>query len=88
MKLAEALAMLRREDPTFEYNYDAETGQTIISGMGELHLEVLEHKLVRDMGVDVRVGRPRVAYKEAITQTEAKANLSGRPAVAASTAMW
>ena len=68
-KLAQALAVLRREDPTFVCNYDAETGQTIISGMGELHLEILEHKLVRDMGVDVRVGKPKVAYKEAISQT-------------------
>lgn len=66
-KLGEALVMLRREDPTFGCKYDEETGQTIISGMGELHLEVLEHKLVRDLGVDVRVGRPRVAYKEAIS---------------------
>ena len=71
-KLGEALATLRREDPTFGCKYDEETGQTIISGMGELHLEVLEHKLVRDLGVDVRVGRPRVAYKEAISrETEA-----------------
>ncbi|MBC8378914.1 MAG: elongation factor G [Planctomycetes bacterium] len=67
-KLGEALAQLRREDPTFGCDYDPETGQTIISGMGELHLEVLEHKLVREMGVDVRVGKPRVAYKEAISR--------------------
>ncbi len=67
-KLAEALAVLRREDPTFESKVDTETGQTIISGMGELHLEILQHKLVKRLGVDVRVGRPRVAYKEAITK--------------------
>ena len=67
-KLAEALAVLRREDPTFESKVDAETGQTIISGMGELHLEILQHKLVKRLGVDVRVGKPRVAYKEAITK--------------------
>ncbi|HIJ66667.1 MAG TPA: elongation factor G [Planctomycetes bacterium] len=67
-KLNDALAVLRREDPTFGCKYDAETGQTIISGMGELHLEILEHKLTRDMGVDVRIGKPRVAYKEAITE--------------------
>lgn len=66
-KLGDALAVLRREDPTFVCKYDKETGQTIISGMGELHLEILEHKLVRDMGVDVRVGKPRVAYKEAVS---------------------
>ncbi|MHC5059989.1 MAG: elongation factor G [Planctomycetota bacterium] len=67
-KLGDAMALLRREDPTFACNYDPETGQTIISGMGELHLEILEHKLTRDMGVDVRVGKPRVAYKEAVSK--------------------
>ena len=67
-KLGEALATLRREDPTFVTKYDEETGQTIISGMGELHLEILKNKLVRDMGVDVRVGKPKVAYREAITK--------------------
>ena len=61
VKLSEALALLRREDPTFGCKVDGETGQTIISGMGELHLEVLEHKLVRDMGVNVKIGKPRVA---------------------------
>jgi elongation factor G len=66
-KLANALGDLRREDPTFEYKTDPETGQTIISGMGELHLEVLQHKLIREKGVNVRIGKPRVAYKEAIT---------------------
>ncbi len=67
-KLGEALADLKREDPTFECKFDSETGQTIISGMGELHLEVLQHKLVKEKGVNIRVGRPRVAYKEAITR--------------------
>ncbi|MCK4999230.1 MAG: elongation factor G, partial [Anaerohalosphaera sp.] len=66
-KLGEALAILRREDPTFNAKFDDETGQTIISGMGELHLEILKNKLVRDMGVDVRVGKPKVAYREAIS---------------------
>lgn len=65
-RLGEALTMLRKEDPTFKCKFDPETGQTIISGMGELHLEILENKLVRDLGVKVRVGKPRVAYKEAI----------------------
>ena len=68
-KLVDALADLKREDPSFEYRYDSDTGQTIISGMGELHLEILEHKLVRERGVKVRVGRPRVAYKETITKS-------------------
>ncbi len=67
-KLSEALDQLRREDPTFEYKTDNETGQTVISGMGELHLEVLQHKLIKEKKVKVRVGTPRVAYKEAITQ--------------------
>jgi elongation factor G len=69
VKLAEALAVLKREDPTFECKVDSETGETIISGMGELHLEVLQHKLIREKGVDIRVGKPRVAYKETITKT-------------------
>jgi elongation factor G len=65
-RLGEALGMLRREDPSFRYRYDSETGQTVISGMGELHLEIVRNKLVRDMGLDVRVGRPSVAYKETV----------------------
>jgi len=68
-KLSEALAELRREDPTFDCKVDSETGQTIISGMGELHLEILQHKLVREKKVNVRVGKPRVAYKEAIARS-------------------
>ncbi len=68
-KLSEALTALKREDPTFGCKFDSETGQTIISGMGELHLEVLQHKLMREKGVDIRVGRPKVAYKEAITKS-------------------
>ena len=68
-KLADALADLKREDPTFKCKTDADTGQTIISGMGELHLEVLQHKLIREKGVNVRVGKPRVAYREAITKS-------------------
>ncbi|NIP25863.1 MAG: elongation factor G [Phycisphaerae bacterium] len=68
-KLADALADLKREDPTFGCKVDVETGQTIISGMGELHLEVLQHKLIREKGVNVRIGKPRVAYKEAITRS-------------------
>ena len=67
-KLADALESLRREDPTFSYKIDPDTGQTVISGMGELHLEILQHKLVREKKVDVRVGKPRVAYKETITR--------------------
>jgi len=74
-KLADALHVLRREDPSFFFAYDGETGQSTISGMGELHLEIIKNKLTRDMGVDVRVGRPNVAYKETIT---AEATAEGR----------
>jgi elongation factor G len=74
-KLGEALTTLRREDPTFRSNFDAETGQTIIHGMGELHLEIISNKLRRDMKVDVVVGKPKVAYKETIT---AKSEAQGK----------
>ncbi|HVP12313.1 MAG TPA: elongation factor G [Phycisphaerae bacterium] len=66
--LGDALDKMARQDPTFRHSYDKDTGQTIISGMGELHLEVLAHKLATDMHVPINVGQPRVAYKEAITQ--------------------
>jgi len=65
-RLGEALTVLKREDPTFRAAYDDETGQTIIAGMGELHLEILRNKLTRDMHVEVLVGKPKVAYKETI----------------------
>jgi len=68
-RLVDALNMLRREDPSFQYRYDEETGQTTISGMGELHLEIVRNKLVRDLGLEVRIGRPKVAYKETIRTT-------------------
>jgi elongation factor G len=68
-KLGEALTTLKREDPTFQASYDDETGQTIIAGMGELHLEILRNRLTRDHKVEVIVGRPKVAYKETITGT-------------------
>ena len=65
-KLAEALARLSKQDPTFESKTDPETGQTLISGMGELHLEVLKHQMLSDFGVDANVGKPRVAYRETV----------------------
>jgi len=68
-KLATALGDLRREDPSFQSHYDDETGQTIIAGMGELHLDIITTKLKRDMKIGVNVGTPRVAYRESISGT-------------------
>ena len=65
-KLGDALVTIRREDPSFRSTYDDETGQTIIAGMGELHLEIIKNKLVNDMKVNVEVGKPRVSYRETI----------------------
>ena len=67
-KLAGALAKLAQEDPTFERHRDEETGQTIISGMGELHLEVLVDRMLREFGVQANVGRPQVSYRESLTK--------------------
>ncbi|MDY6907906.1 MAG: elongation factor G [Chloroflexota bacterium] len=66
-RLALALGKLAEEDPTFVMRYNEETGQTIISGMGELHLEVIVERLLREFLVEANVGRPQVAYKETIT---------------------
>jgi len=68
-KLTEALSRLADEDPTFRVISDQETGQTIISGMGELHLEVLVERMLREFKVHANIGSPRVAYKETITET-------------------
>ena len=65
-KLAETLARLARQDPTFTERVSEETGQTIISGMGELHLEVIRHRIQRDYGLAVRVHKPRVSYRESV----------------------
>jgi elongation factor G len=65
-KLAETLNVLAREDPTFTFGVNGETGQTLISGMGELHLEILKNRMVRDFRLKVHVGRPRVSYRETI----------------------
>ena len=65
-KLSEALAKLAEEDPTFRVNSDEETGQTLISGMGELHLEIIVDRLQREFKVNANVGRPQVAYRETI----------------------
>ena len=67
-KLGESLAKLAEEDPTFRAHTDTETGQTIIAGMGELHLEIIVDRLLREFKVEANVGAPQVAYKEAITK--------------------
>ena len=67
-KLGEALAKLAEEDPTFRAHTNAETGQTIIAGMGELHLEIIVDRLLREFNVEANVGAPQVAYKETITK--------------------
>ncbi len=65
-KLSKALSALSEEDPTFQVRSDEETGQTVISGMGELHLEVLVDRMLREFKVDANVGKPQVAYRETI----------------------
>jgi elongation factor G len=67
-KLAASLQKLAEEDPTFRVHSDEETGQTIIEGMGELHLEIIVDRLVREFRVDANVGRPQVAYRETVTR--------------------
>jgi elongation factor G len=67
-KLGNSLQRLAEEDPTFRVHTDEETGQTIIAGMGELHLEIIVDRLTREFGVDANVGKPQVAYRETITQ--------------------
>jgi elongation factor G len=66
-KLGQALGKIAAEDPSFRVHSDTDTGQTIISGMGELHLEIIVDRLMREFKVDARVGRPQVAYRETIT---------------------
>ncbi len=68
-KLTNGLVKLAEEDPTFNVSTDEETGQTLIAGMGELHLEIIVDRLKREFKVEANVGRPQVAYREAITQT-------------------
>jgi elongation factor G len=67
-KMGEALRKLSEEDPTFRVRSDEETGQTIISGMGELHLDIIVDRMVREFRVQARVGKPQVAYRESITR--------------------
>ena len=65
-KLATVLDMMKRQDPTFRAKENEETGQTLISGMGELHLEVIKHRLLREHKLNVRVHKPRVSYRETV----------------------
>ncbi len=74
-RLAQSLERLTQEDPSFRRSVDEETGQTIISGMGELHLEIIADRLMREFGVEANVGKPQVAYKETITR---KVSVEGR----------
>ena len=71
-KLGSGLARLAEEDPTFRVTTDEETGQTLIAGMGELHLEIIVDRLKREFNVDANVGRPQVAYRETISQPAEK----------------
>ena len=68
-KLEEVLEMLKRQDPTFKATIKEETGQTLISGMGELHLEIIKNRLLRDFNLNVKVFPPRVSYRETIRET-------------------
>jgi elongation factor G len=68
-KMGDALGRLAEEDPTFKIRSNEETNQTIIAGMGELHLEVLIDRMMREFGVQVNIGKPQVAYKETVTLT-------------------
>ncbi len=79
-KMGKALFSLSEEDPTFQVRTDEETGQTVISGMGELHLEVLVDRMLREFNVDATVGKPQVAYRETITQTGREGRLPPRQA--------
>jgi elongation factor G len=82
-KLSDVLDMMKRQDPTFRAQENEETGQTLISGMGELHLEVIKHRLLRDYRLNVRVHKPRVSYRETIAKAvevsgECRRNLGGQ----------
>jgi elongation factor G len=74
-KLSKALFALSEEDPTFRVKSDEETGQTVISGMGELHLEVLVDRMLREFNVDANVGKPQVAYRETVRKTAEKVEM-------------
>ena len=91
-KLADVLEMMKRQDPTFRAIESEETGQTLISGMGELHLEVIRHRLQRDFNLKCRVHKPRVSYKETLGRTAAASGESNRQVagqtLVATVAVW
>lgn len=78
-KLQDVLAKLMGEDPTFKVHRDGNTGQNIISGMGELHLEVLKERMRREFKLDVKMGKPRVAYKETVTKAAMAEEIYSKP---------
>ena len=88
-KLGNALSKLTQEDPTFKVHTDPDTGQTIIAGMGELHLEILVDRMMREFNVGANVGRPQVAYRETILGVggSRRASTSDRRADAANSAI-
>ncbi len=89
--MGEALRKLSEEDPTFRVRSDENTGQTIISGMGELHLDIIVDRMLREFKVQANVGAPRVAYRESITQAGQGSQFQVRqtdPAVMVSMVMW
>lgn len=77
-KLEETLKLLKKQDPTFNAEVSQETGQTIISGMGELHLEVISHRMLRDFGVRMKVHKPRVTYRETLNRSAEKTGVFER----------
>ena len=84
--MGEALAKLAEEDPTFRAHTDQETGQTIIAGMGELHLEIIVDRLLREFKVEANVGAPQVAYKETFTKpVDVDTNMQNSPVDVVST---
>jgi elongation factor G len=81
------MSKLMAEDPTFRVNTDEQTGQVVIRGMGELHLEIIVDRLKREFGVEATVGKPQVAYKETLTRRpKGRAGTCGRRVAADSTA--